>query len=56
MLQRLLDDPANKDKLKDIQAAIKVADARVEAAKGAAKDQDLTVFLPSHHFSIRITE
>ena len=56
VLQRLLDDPANKDKLKDIQAAIKVADARVEAAKGAAKDQDLTVFLPSHHFSIRITE
>ena len=55
-LQKLHDDPANKDKLTEIQAAIKIADQRVEAAKGAANARDLTVFLPSPHFNIRVVE
>ena len=55
-LQKLHDDPANKDKLETIKAAIATADQRVGAAKAGANDQELTVFLPSPHFSIRVVE
>ena len=55
-LQKLHDDPANKDKLESIKAAIKTADAQVESAKGNAKDQDLTVFLPSPSITIRVVQ
>ena len=55
-LQKLHDDPAQAPQLEAIQAAIKVADQRVEAAKAGAKDQDLTVFIPSPHLTFRVTD
>ncbi len=55
-LQKLRDDPAKADRHEAIDAAIKAADGRIAAAQGAAKDQELTLFLPSPHLSIRIVD
>jgi hypothetical protein len=55
-LKQLSEDPAKAEQRDAINAAIKTADARIEAAKGSAKDQDLTVYLPSPHVTIRIVE
>lgn len=55
-LQKLYDDPASKDKLEAIKAAIVTADANVGSAKGSATDRDLTVFLPSPSLTVRIVE
>jgi hypothetical protein len=55
-LQSLHDDPAQASQLDAIKAAIAEADKRVEAAKAGANDKELTVFLPSPTFLIRIVE
>ena len=55
-LQKLSEDPAKADQLEAIKAAIKTADARVESAKASAKDQELTLFLPSPHVTIRVVD
>ncbi len=55
-LKTLSEDPTKADQIDAINAAIKTADARIEAAKASAKDQDLTVFLPSPHVTIRIVD
>ena len=39
-----------------IEAAIKVADQRIEAAKAGAQDQRLIVHVPSSHVAIEIVE
>jgi hypothetical protein len=55
-LQSLHDDPAQASKLDAIKVAIAEADKRVDAAKAAANDKELTVFLPSPTILLRIVE
>ena len=55
-LQKLHDDPAQAANLEAIQSAIRSADARVEVAKAQDKEQELTVFLPSPHVTIRVVD
>lgn len=55
-LQTLHDDPAQADKLESIKAAITEADKRIEAAKAAAKDQELTVYIPTPHATIKVVQ
>ncbi len=55
-LQKLSEDPANAPQLDAIKAAIKTADQRVNAAQGSAKDQDLTLFLPSPNVTLRVVD
>ena len=56
LLQTLHDDPAQSANLEAIKAAIAEADKRVEAAKGAANEKELTVFLPTSNATIRVIE
>jgi hypothetical protein len=55
-LQGLHDDPAQAANLEVIKAAIAEADKRVEAAKGAANEQEITVFIPTNHATIRVVQ
>ena len=55
-LQKLSEDPASADQRETINEAIKAADGRIEEAKGSAKEQELTIYLPSPHVTIRIVE
>lgn len=55
-LQKLHDDPAQAANLDAIKKAIAAADAKVEAAKPHAKDQELTVYIPSPHVTIRVVD
>ncbi len=55
-LQQLKDDPTQAANLESITAAITLADGRVEAAKAAAKEQELTVYIPSPHVTIRVVD
>ena len=55
-LQGLHDDPAQAANLESIKAAIVEADKRVEAAKAAANEQELTVFIPTNHATIRVVQ
>ncbi len=55
-LKKLHDDPAQSAKLGEIKTAATAADARVEAAKPAAKEQELTVQIPSPHVTIRVVD
>lgn len=55
-LQSLHDDPAQAANLESIDAAIVEADKRVEAAKGQANEQELTVFIPTNHATIRVVQ
>ena len=55
-LQTLHDDPAQASNLESIKSAIAAADKQVEAAKAAAKDQELTVFLPTSNATIRVVD
>jgi hypothetical protein len=55
-LQTLSEDPARADQRDAINAAIKVADARVKAAEESARDQQLTIYPPSPHVTIRVIE
>ncbi len=55
-LQSLHDDPAQAANLEAIKAAIAEADKRVEAAKGPANEQEVTVFIPTNHTTIRVVQ
>lgn len=55
-LQMLQEDPAQAANLEAIQSAIAEADKRVEAAKGGAKEQEQTVFIPAPNATIRVVE
>lgn len=55
-LQTLHDDPAQASQLDAIKAAIVEADKLVEAAKADAKEQELTVFIPSPNATISVVE
>lgn len=55
-LQTLHDDPAQADKLDSIKSAIAEADKQVEAAKSAAQEQELTVFLPTSLATLRVVQ
>ncbi len=55
-LQILLEDPAQATQAEAIQAAIVEADKSVEAAKAAAGEQELTVFIPTNHATIRVVQ
>ncbi len=55
-LQSLHDDPAKAADLESIKAAIAEADKSVEAAKGAANDVELTVFIPTPNATIRVVD
>jgi hypothetical protein len=55
-LQGLHDDPAQASNLEAIKAAIAAADKRVEAATGAANQQETTVFIPTNHATIRVVQ
>ncbi|TWU22934.1 hypothetical protein Pla52o_24670 [Novipirellula galeiformis] len=53
-LQSLHDDPTQAANLDAIKAAIVEADKRVEAAKKAAAEQTLTVFIPTNLVTFRV--
>ena len=55
-LQTLHDDPAQTTQLDSIKAAIVAADKKVEAAKAEAKEQQLTVYLPSPNLTIQVVD
>lgn len=55
-LQTRHDDPAQAANLESIKAAIIEADKRVEAAKGQANEQELTIFIPTNHATIRVVQ
>jgi hypothetical protein len=55
-LQKLHDDPAQAENLEAIKAAIAEADKAVEAAKPAAAERELTVFLPTSNATLRVVE
>lgn len=55
-LQTLHDDPAQSANLDSIKAAVTEADKRIESAKAAAKEQELTVFIPTSNTTIRVVE
>ena len=55
-LKMLSEDPAKADQRDAINAAIKAADERVKAAEASAKEQEITIFPPSPHVTIRIVE
>jgi hypothetical protein len=55
-LQNLHDDPAQAGNLESIKSAISEADKRIEAAKAAAKEQELTVFLPTSNATFRVVD
>jgi hypothetical protein len=55
-LQTLHDDPAQAANLESIKAAISAADKQVEAAKSAANEQELTVFIPTSLATLRVVQ
>ncbi|MGI9466891.1 MAG: PPC domain-containing protein [Rubripirellula sp.] len=55
-LQTLHDDPAQTAQLEAIKAAIVAADKKVEAAKAEAKEQQLTVYIPSPNLTIQVVD
>ena len=55
-LQKLHDDPTQSKQKPEIAAAIKVADQRVNAAKGAANPIDLTIYPSSNHVTIHVVD
>ena len=55
-LQTLHDDPAQAAQLDSIKAAITAADKKVEIAKAEAKEQQLTVYLPSPNLTIQVVD
>lgn len=55
-LQTLHDDPAQASQLEPIKAAIAAADKNVEAAKAEAKEQQLTVYIPSPNLTIQVVD
>lgn len=55
-LQALHDDPAQTAKLESIKSAIAAADKQVEAAKAAANEQELTVFIPTSNVTLRVVQ
>lgn len=55
-LQTLHDDPAQADRLEAIKAAIVAADKKVEAAKVEAKEQQLTVYIPTPNLTIQVVD
>ena len=55
-LQTLHDDPAQAAQLESIKAAIVAADKKVEAAKAEAKEQQLTVYIPSPNLTIQVVD
>ena len=55
-LQTLHDDPAQTAQLEAIKAAIVAADKLVEAAKAEAKEQQLTVFIPTPNLTIQVVD
>ena len=55
-LQTLHDDPAQAAQIESIKSAIAAADKQVEAAKAAAKEQELTVFIPTSNVTLRVVQ
>ena len=55
-LQTLHDDPAQAAQLEAIKSAIVAADKKVEAAKAEAKEQQLTVYIPSPNLTIQVID
>jgi hypothetical protein len=55
-LQTLHDDSAKAAQLEAVKAAIIAADKQVEAAKGEAKEQQLTVYIPSPNLTFRVID
>lgn len=55
-LQKLQDDPAQKENLEAIKAAIATADKAIEAAKPLAADRELTIYLPTSNVTLRVVE
>ena len=55
-LQSLHDDPAQAPQLDAIKAAIAEADKKLEAAKAEAKEQELTVFIPSPNATFTVVD
>ncbi len=55
-LQTLHDDPAQAAQLEAIKSAIVAADKKVEAAKAEAKEQQLTVYIPSPNLTIQVVD
>jgi len=55
-LQAIHDDPAQAANLEAIKAAIAEADKAVEAAKGSAKPQDITIFVPTNVVTFQVLE
>ena len=55
-LQILHDDPAQAAQLEAIKAAIGAADKQIEAAKAEAKEQPLTVYIPSPNLTFRVVD
>ena len=55
-LQSLHDDPAQAANLDSIKSAIAEADKKVEAAKSAANEQELTVFIPTSNATFRVVD
>jgi hypothetical protein len=55
-LQTLHDDPAQAANLESIKSAITEADKQVKAAEAPAKEQELTVFIPTSNATIRVVD
>ena len=55
-LQTLHDDPSKASQLDSIKSAITAADKLVEAAKTEAKEQQLTVYIPSPNLTIQVID
>ncbi|MDG2220409.1 MAG: hypothetical protein P8L85_03460 [Rubripirellula sp.] len=55
-LQKLQEDPTQKENLEAIKAAIVAADKAIEAAKPLAADRELTVYLPTSNVTLRVIE
>ena len=55
-LQSLHDDPAQADQIEAIRAAIEKADERIKAAEPNGNAQELGVFIPSPHVTIRVVD
>ena len=55
-LQTLHDDPAQAAQLEAIKAAIVAADKLVEAAKAEAKEQQVTVYIPTPNLTIQVVD
>jgi hypothetical protein len=54
MLQAKREEAASDAARAEIDAALKLADERIKAAEPTGKPQDLTLFLPSNHTTLRV--